>query len=89
MFLASPNDQKYPHYPLALKFNVTLGRPLRFVIPYFLKWKFLSDVRRLYLHDSKLNLRSDVDGLTHAKQLLNLLCIVYIFHSLVTNIKTC
>ena len=53
MFLASPNDQKYPRYPLALKLNVTLARPLRLVIPYFLKWKFLSDVRRLYLHDNK------------------------------------
>ena len=78
MFLASPNDQKYPRYSLAKKFNVTLARPLRLVIPYFFKWKFLSDVRRLYLHDSKRNLRSIVDGLTHTKQLLNLLCIVYI-----------
>ena len=78
MFLASLNDQKYPRCPLALKFNVTLARPLRLVIPYFFQWKFLSDVRRLYLHDSKWNLRSDVDGLTHTKQLLNLLCIVYI-----------
>ena len=48
-----PNDQKYPRYPLVLKFNVTLARPLRLVIRYFFKWKFLSDVRRLYLHDSK------------------------------------
>ena len=39
----------------------------------------MSDVRRLYLHDSKRNSRSDVDGLTHTKQLLNLLCIVYSF----------
>ena len=53
MFLASPNDQIYPRYPLALKLNVTLAQPLRLVIPYFFKWKFLSDVRRLYLHDSK------------------------------------
>ena len=80
MFLASPNDQKYPRYPLALKLNVTLARPLRLIIPYFFKWKFLSDVRRLYLHDSKWNLGSDVDGLTHTKPLLNLLCIVYILH---------
>ena len=78
VFLASPSDQKYPRYPLALKFNVTLARPLRFVIPYLFKWKFLSDVRHLYLHDSKWNLRFDVDRLTHTKQLLNLLCIVYI-----------
>ena len=33
--LASPNDQKYPRYPLALKLNVTLAQPLRLVIPYF------------------------------------------------------
>ena len=75
MVLASPNDQKYPRYPLGLK-NVTLARPLRLVILYLFKWKILSDDRRLYLNDSKWNSRSDVDGLTHTKQLLNLLCIV-------------
>ena len=32
--LTSPNDQKYPGVPLVLKFNVTLARPLRLVIPY-------------------------------------------------------
>ena len=47
------------------------------VILYFLRWKFLSDDRRLYLHDSKWNSKSDVDGLTHTEQLLNILCIVY------------
>ena len=73
-----PHDQKYPRYTLVLKLNVTLARPLRLVILYSFKWKFLSDDRRLYLHDSKLNSRSDVDGLTHTKQLLNLLCIVYV-----------
>ena len=73
MGLASPNDQKYPRYPLVVKFNVTLARPLRLVILYF----FNGGDRRLYLHDSKRNLRSDVDGLIHTKQLLNLLCIVY------------
>ena len=36
MFFASPNDQKYPRFPLVLKYNVTLARPLRLVIPYFL-----------------------------------------------------
>ena len=77
MVSASPNDQKYPRYPLVLKLNVTLARPLRLVILYFFKWKTLSDDRRLYLHDSKLNLNSNVDGLTRTKQLLNLLCIVY------------
>ena len=74
---ASHNDQKYPRYPLVLKLNVTLARMLRLVIRYFFKWKFLSDDRRLYLHASKLNSRSDVDRLTHTKQLLKLLCIVY------------
>ena len=64
MVLASPNDQKYSHYPLALKFNVTLARPLRLVILYFLKCKLLSDNRHLYLHNSKWNLRYGVDGLT-------------------------
>ena len=73
---ASPNDQKYPRCPLVLKLNVTLARPQRLVILYFFEWKILSDDRRLYLHDSKWNSRSDVDGLTHTKQLLNLLCIV-------------
>ena len=32
---ASPNDQTYPRYPLVLKLNVTLARPLRLVILYF------------------------------------------------------
>ena len=48
-----PHDQKYPRYPLVLKLNVTLARPLRLVILYFFKWKILSDDRRLYLHDSR------------------------------------
>ena len=45
--------QKYPRHPLVLKINVTLVWPLRVVILHFLKWKFLSDDQRLYLHDSK------------------------------------
>ena len=53
MVLASPNDQKYLRYPLVLKLNVTLARPLRLVILYFFKWKISSDDRRLYLYDSK------------------------------------
>ena len=81
MVSASPNDQKYPRYPLVLKLNVTLARPLRLVILYFFKWKILSDDRRLYLHYGKWNSRSNVDGLTHTKQLLNLLCIVYIHNT--------
>ena len=77
MVSASPNDQKYPRYTLGLKLNVTLARPLRLVILYFFKWKILSDDRRLYLHDSIRNSRSDVVGLTNTKELLNVLCIVY------------
>ena len=53
MFLAPPYDQIYPHYQLVLKSNFTLAWLLRLVIPNFFKWKFLSDVRCLYLHDSK------------------------------------
>ena len=71
MVLASPNDQKCPRYTLVLKFNVTLARPLRLVILYFFNEK------SCIFNDSKWNLKSDVDGLTHTKQLLNLMCIVY------------
>ena len=77
MVLASLNDQKYLRYPLVLKLNGTLARPLHLVILFFFYWKFLSDDRLLYLYDSKLNSRSDVGGLTHTKQLLNLLCTIY------------
>ena len=58
---------------MVLKSNVTLAK----------LQKFLSDDRRFYLQDSKLNVRSDVDGLAHTKQLLNLFCIltVYIKHA--------
>ena len=35
MILASSNDLTYPRYSLVLKFNVTLARSLRLVIPYF------------------------------------------------------
>ena len=41
MFFAPPNDQKYPRYPLVLKFNVTLALPLRLVIPFFFKMEIL------------------------------------------------
>ena len=36
MYLAATNDQKYPRYPLILKFKITLARLLRLVILYFL-----------------------------------------------------
>ena len=39
MVSASPNDQKYPRYRRVLKLNVTLARPLRLVILYFLNGK--------------------------------------------------
>ena len=55
---------------------VTLARPLRLIILYFLM-EILVRWSALYLHDSKWNLRSDVDGLNHTKYLLNLVCIVY------------
>ena len=35
MVSASPNDQKYPRYPLVLKLNVTVARPLRLAILYY------------------------------------------------------
>ena len=35
---AFPYDQKYPRYPLVLKLNVTLARPLCLVILYFFKF---------------------------------------------------
>ena len=69
------------HVPAILKLHVTLAWPLRLVILYFFKWIILLGDRRLFLHDSKWNSRSDVDGLTHTKQLLNLLCIVYLYYA--------
>ena len=36
MVLASLKDQKYTRYPLVLKFNVTLARPLRLVIMFLM-----------------------------------------------------
>ena len=39
--LASPNDRKCQRYPLVLKLNVTLARPLRLVILYFFKMENL------------------------------------------------
>ena len=35
MVSAFHNDQKYPRYPLVLKLNATLARPLRLVILFF------------------------------------------------------
>ena len=39
MVSASPDNQKCPRYPLVLKFNVTLARPQRLVILYFINGK--------------------------------------------------
>ena len=63
--------------PASLKIKRHFSTAVAFGNSVFFKWKILSDDRRLYLYDSKWNSRSDVDGL-HTKQLLNLLCIVYI-----------
>ena len=52
---------------------------LRLKILQSFKCNSLSDDRRFYLHARKLNVRSDVDGPTHTKQLLNLFCIVYLY----------
>ena len=41
MVSASPTDQKYPRYPLVLKSNVTLSRPLRLEILHFFKMENL------------------------------------------------
>ena len=74
MVLASPDYQKYPHYPLVLKFNLSTAAVIGISV-FFFKWKLLSDERHLYLHDSKWNLRYDVAGLIHTQQLFNLFCI--------------
>ena len=87
MYFASTHDQKYPRYPLTLKFNVTLARPLRLVIPYFFKWKFLSDVRRLYIHDSKWNLRSDLDEFTPYKTIAKLIVHSIYDHGVFMHVK--
>ena len=73
-----PQWSEIPTLPASLKIKRHFSMVLRLVILYFLKWKILSDDWRLYLHDSKWNSRSDVAGLTHTKQLLNLLCIIYL-----------
>ena len=67
-----------PTLPASLKIKGHFSTAAAFGNSVFFKGKILSDDRRLYLHNSKWNSRSDVDGLTHTKQLLNLLCIVYI-----------
>ena len=49
-----------------------------FFVLVHLKWKSLSGDRHFYLYARKCNIRSEVDGMTREKQLLNLFCIVYI-----------
>ena len=72
-----PQWLEIPTLPTSLKIKRHFSTTAAFGNSVFLKEKILSDDRRLYLHDSKWNSRSDVDGLAHTKQLLNLLCIVY------------
>ena len=71
-----PQWSELPTLPACLKIKRHVSTAAAFGNSVFFKWKILSDDRRLYLHNSKWNSRSDVDGLTHTKQLLNLLCIV-------------
>ena len=72
-----PKRSEIPTLPASLKIKRHFSTAAAFGNSVFFQWKFLSDDRRLYLHDSKLNSRSDVDRFTHTKQLLNLVCIVY------------
>ena len=65
------NDQKQARYPLVLKCIVTSAQPLHLVILNFFNGNSCQMIGTCILI-----LRSDVDGLTHAKQLLYLLCIV-------------
>ena len=67
-----------PTLPTSLKIERHFSTTAAIGNSVFFKWKILSDDRSLYLHASQWNSRSDVDGLTHTKQLLNLLCIVYV-----------
>ena len=48
------------------------------IIILIFSWKSLSGDQHLYLFARKLNLRSNVGGLNSAKQLIDLLCIVYL-----------
>ena len=75
--LASPNDQKYTRYPLVFKVNATLARPLRLVIPHFLNGNSCQMIGACIFMTAN-ETRSDGDGFIHTKQLLNLLCIVYL-----------
>ena len=82
MFFAVPYDHKYPLCTLVSKSNVTLAQPRRSKILLFFIWKSFPGDRCSYPYARKRILRSDVDGLTHEKQLLNLLCIVYMLRTL-------
>ena len=75
-----PNNQKCPFCTLASKPNLTLTLALHLNILQSFTYKSLSDNWYFYLHAR--NMRSDVDGLTHTKQLLNLFSIVYIFYKI-------
>ena len=71
-----PQWSEIPMLPTRLKIKRHFSTVAAFGNSFFFKWKILSNDRRLYFHDDKLNSRSHMDGLTHTKQLLNLLCIV-------------
>ena len=74
-----PQWSEIPMLPASLKIKRHFSMAAAFGNSVSFKWKILSDDPRLYLHDSKWNSRSDVDGLIHTKQLLYLLFIVYIY----------
>ena len=79
-----PQWSEIPTLPASLKIKRHFSTTAAFGKSVFFKWKILSDDQRFYIHNSKWNSRSDVDGLTHTKQLLNLVCIVYI-----CNVSSC
>ena len=82
MVLASPNDQKYPRYPLVVKLNVTFARPLRFGNSVFFfngkSCQMIGACIFMTANETRDLMLINVDGLTQTKQLLNLLCIVYL-----------
>ena len=69
MVSASPTDQKYPRYPLVIKLNFTLARPLRSVSLYFLMEIFsqmigaciFKIIAKFIVHSIALYMSKDID----------------------------
>ena len=77
MVSASSNDEKYPRYPLVKRhfsMAVAFGKSVLF------------NGKSCIFMTANQSSRADVDRLTHIKQLLNLLCIVYISLALLQRI---